>query len=78
MELMQASFEGTFPDFPLPNPASGLSRIHVVTFHFFNSFNTASYDLRNSQCKFWVKTVEGLKRYKGLAADTHSTLRDEP
>jgi hypothetical protein len=42
MELMQASFEGTFPDFPLPNPASGLSRIHVVTFHFFNSFNTAS------------------------------------
>ena len=131
---MNASFEGAFPDIPLPNPRSGLSRIHVdatclpasggalwattssqyrsmgmlgiayakrslqgatrgsesgnltrlfctrllpqgspfgstfggynsttpwsrfralvVTFHLFNSFNTASYDLRNSQCNF--------------------------
>ena len=26
---MKASFDGTFPDIPLPNPESGLSRIHV-------------------------------------------------
>jgi hypothetical protein len=56
MELMKASFDGTFPDFSLPNPESGLSRIHVVTFPLFNSFNTASYVLRNSQCKFRVET----------------------
>ena len=36
IELMQASFDGTFPAFPLPNPESGLFRIHVVTFHLFN------------------------------------------
>jgi len=29
MELMKALFEGTFPDFPLPNAELGLSRIHV-------------------------------------------------
>jgi hypothetical protein len=29
MELMQASFDGGFPDIPLPNLGSGLFRIHV-------------------------------------------------
>ena len=29
MELMQASFDGGFPDSPLPNLGSGLFRIHV-------------------------------------------------
>jgi hypothetical protein len=57
MELMKASFDGTFPDFPFPNPESGLSRIHVVTFHLFNSFNSASYVLRNSQCKLRVNKL---------------------
>jgi len=37
-----------FPDIPLPNLGSGLSRINVVTFSLFNSFNAASRDLRNS------------------------------
>jgi hypothetical protein len=37
-----------FPDIPLPNLGSGLSRINVVTFSLFNSFNAASHDLRNS------------------------------
>ena len=54
MELMKSSFDGTFPDFSLPNPESGLSWIHVVTFHLFNSFNTSSYVFRNSKCKFRV------------------------
>ena len=112
MELMQASFDGVFPDIPLPNLGSGLSRIHVdatclpasggalrvphsrdltrlfctrllpqgspfgstfggynstipwsrfralvVTFSLFNSFNAASHDLSNSQCKFWDQGI---------------------
>jgi len=54
MEHMKASFDGSFPDFSLPNPESGLSWFYVVTFHLFNSFNTSSYVLRNSQCKLRV------------------------
>jgi hypothetical protein len=52
MQLMQASFDGACPDIPLPNLGSGFSRIHVLTFSLFNSFN-ASHGLSNSQCKFW-------------------------
>jgi hypothetical protein len=59
---MQASFDGVFPDTPVFNLGSGLSRIHVVTFSLFNFVNAASYYFRNSQCKFRVKSVEGLKR----------------
>jgi hypothetical protein len=29
MELMQASLDGAFPDIPLPNLGSGISRIHL-------------------------------------------------
>ena len=57
MELMQASFDDAFPDIPLPNLGSGISRIHVVTFSLFNSFNAASHDLSNSQCKFWDQGI---------------------
>jgi len=55
MKLIQASFDNAFPDIPLPNLGSGISRIHVVTFSLFNSFNAASHNLRNSQCKFCDK-----------------------
>ena len=53
---MQASFDGAFPDTPLPNLGSGLSRIHVLTFSLFNSFNMTPYYLRNSKCKFLIQT----------------------
>jgi hypothetical protein len=59
---MQASFDGVFPDTPLLNLGSGLSRIHVVTFSLFNSFNAASYDLRSSECKFQVDPQKSGKR----------------
>jgi hypothetical protein len=64
---MQASFDGALPDIPLPHFGSGLSRIHVVTFSLFNSFNAASHDLSNSQCIFWVyvKKVETIKGLQG-------------
>lgn len=55
-------FPGPFSSAPLRlcarlfiYPRSGRSRIHVVTFSLFNSFNAASYDLGNSQCKIWVQ-----------------------
>jgi hypothetical protein len=41
MELMQASFDDAFPGIPLPNLGSGISRIHIVTFSLFNSFDAA-------------------------------------
>ena len=54
---MQVSFDGGFPVIPLPNLGSGLSRIHVVTFSLFNSFNAASCYFRNSQCKFRINLL---------------------
>jgi hypothetical protein len=45
-------FYDAFPDIPSPNLGSGISLIHDVTFSLFNSFNAASQDLSNSQCKF--------------------------
>ena len=39
---------------------AALPRALVVTFHLYNSFNTASYVLRNSQCKFRDKAISEL------------------
>jgi hypothetical protein len=69
---MQVSFDGAFPDIPLPNLGSGLSRIHVVTFHLFNSFGSSLFSVGevNQEVKIWNSRTQEIEAGKDVCRTT--------